>query len=226
MDTIDRLIVLDTETTGIELSQGHRLIEVGAIEIINRQITDRHYHQYINPENKNVGESIRIHGISDEFLQDKPLFADILQAFLTFIGDSPLIIHNAVFDIGFINNELTLAQAQQTIDDKRLIIDTLELSKKQHLGGQHGLDALCRRYKIDNSKREVHGALLDAQLLAQVYLAMTGGQTSLFASLHPNGESHSAQTHFKPLNKKRAPINIIRASETELAAHHHYFQQS
>ncbi len=183
VDTIsnNRLIALDTETTGLSSSEGHRIIEIGAVEIINRRISGDEYHSYIHPQ-RNVGNSIRIHGISDDFLQDKPLFNTIAKQFFDYISGATLIIHQAAFDVGFINNEFDLVGIKTRVETICEIIDSIELSKSIHPRGQNNLDALARRYNIDLSKRAVHGALVDAQILAQVYLAMTGGQKEIFTN--------------------------------------------
>ncbi|WXU00759.1 MAG: DNA polymerase III subunit epsilon [Catillopecten margaritatus gill symbiont] len=218
---MERLIVLDTETTGIEPSEGHRIIEIGCTEIINREITkDNEYHQYIQP-NRLVGDSERIHGIKDAFLKDKPKFEIIAEKFLDYIKDATLVIHNAPFDLGFLNHELELMGAEQRIEDNCTIIDSLEVSKKQRPGGMHNLDALCRRFEIDASERTVHGALLDAKILAQVYLAMTGGQFNLF------GEAHNTQDDnisIKKVDSNRAKIKVVLANKTELEEHDAYFE--
>jgi DNA polymerase-3 subunit epsilon len=218
-----RLIVLDTETTGIEPSEGHRIIEIGCTEIINRQITkDNEYHQYIQP-NRLVGDSERIHGIKDTFLKGKPKFEEIAEEFLDYIEGATLVIHNAPFDLGFLNHELKLMGTEQRIEDSCAIIDSLEVSKKQRPGGMHNLDTLCRRFEIDASERTVHGALLDAKILAQVYLAMTGGQFNLF------GEEHNTQDSgisISKVNANRAQIKVIFANEAELKAHDTYFEDS
>lgn len=178
---MERLIVLDTETTGIEPSEGHRIIEIGCTEIIDREITENNeYHQYIQPD-RLVGDSERIHGIKDSFLKGKPKFEEIAEEFLEYVEGATLVIHNAPFDLGFLNHELQLMGVDQRIEDNCTIIDSLEVSKQQRPGTMHNLDALCRRFEIDASARTVHGALLDAQILAQVYLAMTGGQSALFS---------------------------------------------
>jgi DNA polymerase-3 subunit epsilon len=215
---MDRLIILDTETTGIEHKEGHRIIEIGCVEMIDRKITANQYHQFIKP-NKNVGDSIRIHGISDKFLQKKPFFKEIAQDFLDFIGDSKLVIHNAPFDTGFLNNELQLIKFEPL---KNEILDTLELSKKIHVTSQHSLDALCRRYEIDGFDRDLHGALLDSQILAEVYLAMTSGQKELFSEI----KTHQIQSNaIIRLEKNRPAINIIKATDEELKQHNEYFSQ-
>ena len=175
-----RQVVLDTETTGLDVSDGHRVIEIGAVEIINRSVTDRYYHQYLNPERDIDAGAEEVHGISLESLQDKPKFLDVSKEFLDFIRDSELIIHNAAFDVGFLNHELKCIKHEvKDIAEICAVMDTLKEARKLHPGQRNSLDALCKRYEIDNSHRELHGALLDAQILADVYLAMTGGQVSL-----------------------------------------------
>lgn len=221
--TMKRLIVLDTETTGIEPDEGHRIIEIGAVEIHNRNITDLEYHKYIQP-NRNVGYSINIHGISDKFLTDKPKFEAIAADFLNYIKDATLIIHNAPFDLGFLNHELKLMGSDVRIEDQCKVIDSLELSKKQRPGGLHNLDALCRRFEIDTSARVKHGALLDAQILAEVYLAMTGGQSILFGE-HTQTDALK-QVNIIRADKSRAEIKIIKANKAELTAHQNYFKQA
>lgn len=174
-----RQIVLDTETTGIEHREGHRIVEIGAVELINRQPTGRTYHQYINPQKEMDDEVIRIHGITNERVANEPLFADIIDAFMEFVAGAELLIHNAPFDVGHINAELNRLANNQwgKIENHTRIIDTLDMAKKQYPGQRNSLDALCKRLYIDNSARVFHGALLDSQILADVYLAMTGGQT-------------------------------------------------
>ena len=218
-----RLIVLDTETTGIEPSEGHRIIEIGCTEIIDREITENNeYHQYIQPD-RLVGDSERIHGIKDSFLKDKPRFEEIVEEFLDYIQGATLVIHNAPFDLGFLNHELKLMGVDQRIEDQCEIIDSLELSKQQRPGTMHNLDALCRRFDIDASARTVHGALLDAQILAQVYLAMTGGQSTLFSdaiSAHSSSQNNSTIIE---VSSDRKAIKVIEASEAELALDKAYF---
>lgn len=175
-----RQIVLDTETTGLETSQGHRIIEIGCVELMNRRLTGRHYHQYINPEREVDAGAQAVHGISNAMLADKPVFARIIDDFLAFIGDAELIIHNAAFDIGFINYEINMLRPGfGSITQRCHVIDTLLMARAKHPGQKNNLDALCKRYGVDNSQRELHGALLDAEILADVYLTMTGGQTHL-----------------------------------------------
>ncbi|CAC9439133.1 DNA polymerase III epsilon subunit (EC 2.7.7.7) [uncultured Gammaproteobacteria bacterium] len=221
---MERLIVLDTETTGIEPSEGHRVIEIGCTEIINREIiANNEYHQYIQPS-RLVGDSERIHGIKDSFLKNKPKFEEIAEEFLEYIEGATLVIHNAPFDLGFLDHELALMGTEQRIEDNCTVIDSLEMSKQQRPGGMHNLDVLCRRYEIDASARTVHGALLDAQILAQVYLAMTGGQTNLFDENHDNEKN--TETLISRVDTNRAKIKVILANEAELKAHNTYFEHS
>ncbi len=175
-----RQIVLDTETTGLETSQGHRIIEIGCIELVDRRVTDNHWHHYINPQREVDAGAFAVHGISDDFLQDKPLFEELADDFLRYIQGAELVIHNAPFDVGFLNHEITLlTEEKPVIADLCAVLDTLVMARQKHPGQKNNLDALCKRYEIDNSHRSVHGALLDARILADVYLVMTGGQTSL-----------------------------------------------
>jgi len=221
---MERLIVLDTETTGIEPSEGHRIIEIGCTEIIDREITENNeYQQYIQPD-RLVGDSERIHGIKDSFLKGKPKFEEIAEEFLEYIEGATLVIHNAPFDLGFLNHELKLMGDDQRIEDSCTIIDTFELSKQQRPGTMHNLDALCRRFEIDSSARTVHGALLDAQILAQVYLAMTGGQSTLFSENSNNDDDKVKASEIIRVNDARTKIKIILANEVELEAHNTYFE--
>ena len=175
-----RQIVLDTETTGLEPSQGHRIIEIGCVEVINRRLTHNHWHHYLNPDRKIDAGAFDVHGISNEFLQDKPRFSELVDDFLDYIRGAELIIHNAPFDIGFLNHELALLESDQPrIKDVSTVLDTLVLARQMHPGQKNNLNALCKRYEIDNSARTLHGALLDSEILADVYLLMTGGQTAL-----------------------------------------------
>jgi len=222
---MERLIVLDTETTGIEPSEGHRIIEVGAVQILDRDITELEFHRYLQP-NRNVGESVNIHGISDNFLKDKPQFSAIAEDFIAFVEGATLVIHNAPFDLGFLNNELRLIGFKKKIEDICNIIDTLELSKEQRPGTMHNLDALCRRFEIDASARTIHGALLDAQILAQVYLAMTGGQSNLFQEANPTEIIGEVATPIKTMSNDNNKIKVIYANDDEIKAHENYFQHS
>ncbi len=219
---MERLIALDTETTGFETSEGHRIIEVGAVEIIDREIKDKEFQKYVQP-NRNVGESVKVHGITDRFLINKPQFKEIAEDLLEFIKGSTLLIHNAPFDLGFLNHELKLAGIKKTIESICPIIDTLELSKQQRPGTMHNLDALCRRFEIDASSRTIHGALLDAKILAQVYLAMTGGQSNLFQETDSNKIQKVGQSLVKRTNKEGEKLKIIYANEDEIEEHNNYF---
>ena len=220
---MERLIVLDTETTGIKPSEGHRIIEVGAVEILDREITSTEFHKYVQP-NRKVGESVNIHGITDKFLINKPLFNQISDDLLSFIEGATLVIHNAPFDLGFLNNELKIFGIKETIENICTVIDTLELSKQQRPGTMHNLDSLCRRFGIDTSARTRHGALLDAQILAQVYLAMTGGQSSLFQEVANAESNQSDPSLIKRVKENRDKIKVIYANKNELEAHENYFQ--
>ena len=220
---MERLIVLDTETTGIKPSEGHRIIEVGAVEILDREITSTEFQKYVQP-NRKVGESVNIHGITDKFLINKPQFNQISDDLLSFIEGATLVIHNAPFDLGFLNNELKLIGIKEKIENICTIIDTLELSKQQRPGTMHNLDALCRRFGIDTSARTRHGALLDAQILAQVYLAMTGGQSSLFQEVTNTESNQSDPSLIKRLKKNRNKIKVMYANKDELETNENYCQ--
>ena len=220
---MERLIALDVETTGLEISEGHRIIEVGAVEILDREITNTEFQRYIQP-NRKVGESVNIHGITDKFLINKPQFNQISDELLSFIEGATLIIHNAPIDLGFLNNELKIIGIKETIEDICTIIDTLELSKQQRPGTMHNLDALCRRFGIDTSARTRHGALLDAQILAQVYLAMTGGQSNLFQEISKTESNQSDPSLIKRVKENRDKIKVIYANKNEIEAHENYFQ--
>jgi DNA polymerase-3 subunit epsilon len=219
-----RQVVLDTETTGLEASQGHCIIEIGCVELINRRITGRRYHQYIKPDREVDEGAIEVHGISNEFLADKPSFGDIMDDFLRFIEASELVIHNASFDVGFINAELhRLDSASTPVEEQCAVLDTLDLARKMHPGQKNNLDALCKRYDIDNTERELHGALLDAQILADVYLAMTGGQTSLLLAGEQD-EMSKGTSAVRRLRQDRAPLRIIKADPEEQLAHEAWLQ--
>ena len=216
-----RQIVLDTETTGLEPSQGHRIIEIGCVELVDRKLTGKHYHQYIQPEREIDQGALEVHGISNEFLADKPVFSHIVDEFLAFVDGAELIIHNAPFDIGFLDHELTLAANKvKKISKICSVIDSLVLARSKHPGQKNNLDALCKRYAIDNAKRELHGALLDAEILADVYLMMTGGQTSLGldAKMQVEGAQSDKNTPLT-LNKDRSRLAVLAASQAELDAH-------
>jgi DNA polymerase-3 subunit epsilon len=219
-----RQIVLDTETTGLEPRLGHRIIEIGCVEVIDRKVTGNRYHQYINPEREIDEGAVEVHGITTSFLADKPRFIDIVDDFLSFIRGAELVIHNAPFDVGFIDHELSqLNQQQHHVANICTVMDTLVLARKMHPGQKNNLDALCKRYGIDNSQRDLHGALLDAEILAETYLAMTGGQTML--SLGGQGGHddgfNSGLAAYEPRMIKIEPdqLKVIRASDEELAFH-------
>lgn len=214
-----RQIVLDTETTGRETSEGNRIIEIGCIELVNRRITNNYFHKYINPQRDSEAGALAVHGITSEFLADKPLFKFIIDEFLEFVKGAELIIHNAPFDTGFLNYEFSLVGKNYgKITDYCSVLDTLPLARQLHPGQRNSLDALCKRYSVDNSRRDLHGGLLDAELLARVYLAMTGGQTTLFA------EETTVKTIVQTANqaaqlKQRPELKIVPANANELAAH-------
>lgn len=214
-----RQIVLDTETTGINPSEGHRIIEIGCLEIENRRLTGRSFHHYLQPDREIEAEAIAVHGITNEFLVGKPRFADIAGEFMDFIKGSELIIHNAPFDIGFINHEYRLLDSGfNTILDMCQVLDTLVLARQKHPAQKNNLDALARRYGADHRERHYHGALLDAEILADVYLFMTGGQVGL--GLHDDGDGEGAgQEVIQRLSASRRPLRVVRASADELLAH-------
>lgn len=214
-----RQIILDTETTGLEPSDGHRIIEIGCVELVNRRITGNTYHQYLQPDREIDAGARDVHGITDEFLNDKPRFSDIAGEFLEFIRGAELIIHNAPFDVGFINHEFALLGTPVgPLSEHCAIVDTLAIARRLHPGQRNNLDALCKRYQIDNSQRELHGALLDAEILADVYLAMTGGQATL--SLDSRSDMHGEKTQsIRRLQPNRPPLRVIQASSKELEAH-------
>jgi len=219
-----RQIVLDTETTGLEHSQGHRIIEIGCVELIGRKLTGRHYHQYINPERDIDDGAAEVHGITSEFLADKPVFADIAREFLEFISGAELIIHNAPFDVGFMDQEFKLLnQGHPKVNTICGIIDTIVMARKKHPGQKNNLDALCKRYGVDNSARDLHGALLDAEILADVYLLMTGGQTALRLNAEDEGGT-DGQRSINHVSTERRPLKILRATDEELVAHHSTLQ--
>ncbi len=213
----NRQIALDTETTGLEVTKNHRIIEIGCVEITNRRTTNSHFHYYLQPDRPVEQGALDVHGITDEFLHGKPRFSDIVDEFIAFIQDAELIIHNANFDVGFLNYELQLLK-RQPITHYCQITDNLALARERHPGQKNNLDALCKRYGIDNTKRELHGALLDAELLAAVYLAMTGGQNGLL-----NVEEHietNNTTEIQRITTDRARLSVILPTEEELTHHH------
>jgi len=216
-----RQIVLDTETTGLEVAQGHRIIEIGAVELVDRKLTGRHFHRYVNPQRDIDDGAFEVHGISREFLADKPIFADISREFLEFVTDAELIIHNAPFDVAFLDGELArLTGVPAALGRICAITDSLALARHRHPGQKNNLDALCRRYHVDNSARQLHGALLDAEILADVYLAMTGGQTQLFSADEDRDlDDARALLGAIRLPADRPRLKVVMASAEELAAH-------
>ncbi|MBJ7553097.1 DNA polymerase III subunit epsilon [Marinomonas spartinae] len=217
-----RQVILDTETTGIDPKQGHRIIEIGCVEMVDRKLTNNHFHVYINPDREVEEEAFKVHGISNEFLADKPRFRDVAQAFFDFIKGAELIIHNAPFDIGFIDHEFSLLGGYPKVADVCDVFDSLVYARKKHPGQKNSLDALCKRYGIDNSHRELHGALLDSEILGDVYLLMTGGQTSLGLSSGSEQDSkrndETGGTIYR-LSSDRPKLKVIRANENELKMH-------
>tara|TARA_B100001540_G_scaffold231289_2_gene205474 strand:- start:6641 stop:7366 length:726 start_codon:yes stop_codon:yes gene_type:complete len=216
-----RQIVLDTETTGLEASQGHRIIEIGCVELVNRRLTGNHYHQYINPRRDIDQGAIEVHGITAEFLADKPPFEQVAADFVDFVQGAELIIHNAPFDIGFLDSELQrLPDEQRLMADVCTVVDTLVMARSRHPGQRNNLDALCQRYEVDNSQRDLHGALLDAEILADVYLAMTGGQTALqLTDADDEGSGQTGGEKIRRLAAGRAPLPVIEPTAEELVAH-------
>ncbi len=218
-----RQIVLDTETTGLEVNQGHRIIEIGCVELVNRRITGRHFHQYIQPERDIDAGALDVHGITQDFLAGKPTFDQIAEEFLEFVRGAELVIHNAPFDVGFINAELDRLEPRRgALDSVCSVIDTLQMARHKHPGQRNNLDALCQRYEIDNTSRTLHGALLDAEILAEVYLAMTGGQASLGLDAERNDaltDGAGPDSRIRRLQGERAPLIVIRASPEEIERH-------
>ncbi|MBM3351506.1 MAG: DNA polymerase III subunit epsilon [Betaproteobacteria bacterium] len=215
-----RQIFLDTETTGLYHAQGHRVIEIAAVEVINRRLTRNHFHYYLNPDREIDAGAQEVHGISLEFLQDKPRFAEIADDLIAFIADAELIMHNAPFDVGFLNNELGLINLPSLKSIVASVTDTLKIAKEMRPGQRNNLDALCKHYGIDNSKRTLHGALLDAELLADVYMAMTRGQNSLMMELDSPASKSS-----ESLTRKVSDVVVKQASSDELTAHEEYLAE-
>ncbi|MBT09644.1 MAG: DNA polymerase III subunit epsilon [Gammaproteobacteria bacterium] len=214
-----RQIVLDTETTGLDIQLGHRIVEIGCVEIVDRRITKRYFHKYINPGREIDKGAMDVHGLTNEFLSDKPIFSSILGAFLEFIEDSELIIHNAAFDLGFLENEIKIAHSDlEPLRNKLPVIDSLELARAKHPGQKNSLDALCKRYGVDNSQRQLHGALLDAEILAEVYLLLTGGQTDLGFTDDKDFVENDMESRFLE-KKERSETVVIRASIDEMRSH-------
>ena len=213
-----RQIVLDTETTGLEPSQGHKIIEIGCVEMINRRLTGNNYHQYLQPDREIDEGAQAVHGISNEFLADKPRFVDVVKDFLEYIDGAELIIHNAPFDVGFLDHEFKIAGSEYgKVSTYCQVIDTLVMARKMRPGKKNNLDILCKEYQVNNAHRELHGALLDSELLAEVYLHMTGGQSAL--SLESDDVGLGQAGMVKKLSVDRKPIKIIQANSDELQAH-------
>lgn len=221
-----RQIILDTETTGLRVEDGHRIIEIGCLEMIDRKLTGNHYHQFINPQRVVEEGALAVHGITNEYLHNKPLFGQVVKEFMDFISGAELIIHNASFDISFLNYELQLVGSEwKSVNDYCGVIDTLQIARQLHPGQRNSLDALCKRYGVDNSKRDLHGALLDAHLLAQVYLAMTGGQGSFFDNSTESREAQEARsTKVATRCAKKHHLVVRLATEEELRDHEAYLE--
>ncbi|MGI1678122.1 MAG: DNA polymerase III subunit epsilon [Cellvibrionaceae bacterium] len=214
-----RQIVLDTETTGLEPKQGHRIIEIGCVEVIDRKLTGNHYHQYIRPDRDIDEAAVEVHGITQEFLADKPLFEDIAKDFVEFVSGAELVIHNAPFDVGFIDAEFEkLSPKRKSVSTICTVLDTLVMARQKHPGQKNSLDALCKRYFVDNSQRDLHGALLDAEILADVYLMMTGGQTALSLGSSQSGEQGGV-SGIRRIDSNRSPLTVVMATDEEIAAH-------
>lgn len=223
MKKVNRQVVLDTETTGLNPKEGHRIIEIGCVEMINRRLTNNRFHVYINPDRVIDDGAIEVHGITNEFLLDKPRFADIVEDYIEFTQGAELVIHNAPFDVGFLDHELSLLDGEQRrVETLSSVFDTLTYARKKHPGARNTLDALCKRYGIDNSHRELHGALLDAEILADVYLLMTGGQSSLLEE--DNGGDNESRQQIIRLSADRPRLKVIQCNEDELKAHEAHLQ--
>lgn len=215
-----RQIMLDTETTGISVQQGNRILEIGAVEVINREITGNHYQQYINPKRESEPGALEVHGITTDFLADKPTFARIVDEFIAYVKGAELIIHNAPFDVGFINNEFMLCDKDMKIEDICTITDSLDYARNKHPGAKNSLDALCKRYGVINEHRTLHGALLDSQILAEVYLLLTGGQTKL------DLDSTSGGTSQLSLDLNNLPaLKTVKANTQELEKHQKWLEK-
>jgi DNA polymerase III subunit epsilon len=215
-----RQIVLDTETTGLDPKQGHKIIEIGCVEMINRRLTGNNYHQFLQPDREIDEGAQAVHGISNEFLADKPRFTDVVKDFIEYLDGAELIIHNAPFDVGFIDHEFKWAGAEYgKVATYCSVIDTLVMARKMRPGKKNNLNVLCKEYEVNNAHRELHGALLDAELLAEVYLRMTGGQSALSLESEEMSDSATGGAAIKKLSANRKPIKIIQASDEELTAH-------
>jgi len=218
-----RQIVLDTETTGLEPTQGHKIIEIGCVELFKRRKTNNNFHCYLNPDREIDEGALEVHGITSQFLQEKPRFVDVVDDFINYIKGAELVIHNAAFDVGFLDHELKLAgqisgRSLGKISDYCSVLDTLKVARKKHPGQKNNLNALCKRYGVDNSNRELHGALLDAEILADVYVVLTGGQAKLALSSDPQ-EIESGVSQIRRLSLQPGQLKIIQATEDELISH-------
>ncbi len=219
-----RLLVLDTETTGLEVAQGHRVIEIGCLEIQNRRVGESQFHHYLNPERDSDPGALAVHGLTRQFLADKPKFAEVAASLLEHLRGAEVLIHNAAFDSAFVNAELARAGIKEKIETVCTITDTWQLAKKKHPGQKNSLDALCQRYQIDNSGRELHGALKDARLLAEVYLALTAGQDTLGLDAHTRTAKVSAAAEILLKSSEKNPLIVVRASAEELKLHQEKLQ--
>jgi DNA polymerase-3 subunit epsilon len=221
----NRIVVLDTETTGLNPQEGHRIIEIGCVEMVKRRLTGKRFHVYINPDRIIDEGAIAVHGITNQFLDDKPHFEQIAEDFIEFIRGAELVIHNAPFDVGFINHEFSrLNNKAGTVTDYSEVFDTLAYARKKHPGQRNSLDALCKRYGIDNSHRDLHGALLDAEILADVFLFMTGGQSSLLDEVQSGKDESNLNTDVKRVPGDRPALKVIRCNDEELSAHQQRLQ--
>lgn len=221
-----RIIVLDTETTGLDPAQGHRVIEIGCVELVDRKLTGNHFHAYIQPERDVPQEAIEIHGITNEYLQGQPVFSAVADAFFDYIKGAELVIHNAPFDMGFLNHEYRLLRSQfAPLEAHCTVLDTLYLARQKHPGQRNTLDALCKRYGIDNGHRILHGALLDAEILADVYLMMTGGQTSLSLMDEQASTQDSQAAGMAARDLSAVPLPVIEPTREERAAHDDFLQR-
>ncbi len=225
-----RQVVLDTETTGLEVERGHRILEIGAVEIIDRKATGNHFHEYINPQRAIDSGALEVHGLTEEFLADKPVFQEISEKFLDFVGGAELVIHNAPFDISFLNNELSQCEDGDLgnwdksdgvlmLEDICGVLDSLAMARDLHPGQKNSLDALCRRYEVDNSGRTLHGALLDAEILAEVFLLMTGGQTQLFETVETDAELRKSDVKGLGDDTNASALRKSEITEEEWQAH-------
>ncbi|MFI4980765.1 MAG: DNA polymerase III subunit epsilon [Nevskiales bacterium] len=222
MSSAVRQIILDTETTGLEVGEGHRVIEIGCVELLSRRVTANNFHHYLNPDRAIDAGAQEVHGISNDFLADKARFADIAPSLLEYLRGAELVIHNAAFDVGFLDKELERAGYSERLGQICGVVDTVSMARRMHPGQKASLDALCKRYGIDNSNRDLHGALLDARLLAEVYLAMTGGQGALVLDREAAGTksgSSALEGLRELLETAAAPLRVIRAQDEELVAH-------